>query len=214
MITTNTGSKDLEDVGLLFHSILRYAEANAERLDCSIIAIGYSTLLNNADQAASWLAQLHAEPSENWDGCVWVERLEDISDGSLAQQLYTDDVDVESAVIRWLSCYCPTADSIKEIVAPPESANLFLMNKHGHYFELNLKEVAVDKDRLSRCTFYDNEQALLEAVCRETGCDLDEVSGTTLYITQHNGEAALFDMRGAGQAIEGAVEDFIADFEL
>ena len=103
MITTNSRTKDLEDVGLLFHSILRYAEANAERLDRSIISIGYSTLLNNADQAASWLACLHVEADEDWDGCVWLERLEDIREGSLAQMLYADDVDVESAVIRWLS---------------------------------------------------------------------------------------------------------------
>tara|TARA_R110000868_G_scaffold101750_9_gene280190 strand:- start:16702 stop:17019 length:318 start_codon:yes stop_codon:yes gene_type:complete len=103
VITTNARTKDLEDVGLLLHSILRYAEANAERLDRSIISIGYSTLLSNADQAACWLAELHVDTGPDWDGCVWLERLEDISEGSLAQMLYAEDVDVESAVIRWLS---------------------------------------------------------------------------------------------------------------
>lgn len=103
MILTNSRDKDPEDVGLLFHSIMRYAEANAERLDRSIMSIGYSTLLSNADQAAAWLAELNVDTGPDWDGCVWLERLEDISEGSLAQMLYNDGVDVESAVIRWLA---------------------------------------------------------------------------------------------------------------
>lgn len=49
------------------------------------------------------LAELHVDTGPDWDGCVWLERLEDISEGSLAQMLYAEDVDVESAVIRWLS---------------------------------------------------------------------------------------------------------------
>jgi len=103
MISTNSRSKDPEDVGLLFHSILRYAEANAERLDRSIISIGYGTLLSNADQAAGWLAELHVDTGDEWDGCIWLERLEDISESSLAKMLYNEGVDVESAVIRWLA---------------------------------------------------------------------------------------------------------------
>lgn len=103
MITTNARTKDLEDVGALFHAILRYGEAHAERLDRSIVSIGYSTLLNNADQAANWLASQHVDVGEEWDGCVWLERLEDTSAGSLAQMLYNDSVDVESIVLRWLS---------------------------------------------------------------------------------------------------------------
>lgn len=103
MITNNSRTKDLEDVGLLFHAILRYGEAHAERLDRSIISIGYSTLLNNADQAAFWLAKNHVDNGDDWDGCVWLERLEDISEGSLAQMLYADGVDVEKVVLLWLS---------------------------------------------------------------------------------------------------------------
>jgi hypothetical protein len=103
VITTNARTKDLEDVGLLFHAILRYGEAHAERLDRSIVSIGYRTLLNNADQAAFWLASQHVDVGDDWDGCVWLERLEDISAGSLAQMLYADSVDVENIVLRWLS---------------------------------------------------------------------------------------------------------------
>lgn len=103
MITTNTRTKDPEDVGLLFHSILRYGEANQDRLDKSIISIGYAALMKNADEAAQILAEQHVDTGPDWDGCVWLERLEDISHGSLAQRLYAENPDVESIVIRWLS---------------------------------------------------------------------------------------------------------------
>lgn len=56
MITSNARIKDPEDVGLLFHSILRYGEANADRLDTSILSIGYAKLLQHADEAAQHLA--------------------------------------------------------------------------------------------------------------------------------------------------------------
>jgi len=104
MITTNSRTKDPEDVGLLFHSILRYGEANAERLDLSVMSIGYATLLHNADQAAQFIAEQHVDTGPEWDGCVWLERLEDTSEGSLAQMLYAESPDIESIVIRWLSC--------------------------------------------------------------------------------------------------------------
>lgn len=102
MITTNTRTKDPEDVGLLFHAILRYGEANAERLDQSIISIGYAALLKNADSAAEVLAAHHDDAGPEWDGCVWLERLDDTDHGSLAQMLYAETPDVESIVIRWL----------------------------------------------------------------------------------------------------------------
>lgn len=103
MITSNARIKDPEDVGLLFHSILRYGEANADRLDTSILSIGYAKLLQHADEAAQHLAEQHVDGTPDWDGCVWLERLEDISEGSLAQMLYAESPDIESAVIRWLA---------------------------------------------------------------------------------------------------------------
>lgn len=96
---------------------------------------------------------------------------------------------------------------------PPDKVNLYVMNTCGHYFEVN-QEVPIDKELLRNCHLYNNEPALLEAVCRETGCELDEVAGSTLYITLRNGETTLIDDRGFAQAIEGPVEDFIAGFEL
>ena len=103
MITTNSRTKDLDDVGLLFHAILRYAEVNEDLLDQSIMSIGYGNLLKNAAAAAQVLAEQHVDEGPDWDGCVWLERLEEIDESSLAQQLYAETPDVESIVLRWLS---------------------------------------------------------------------------------------------------------------
>lgn len=97
---------------------------------------------------------------------------------------------------------------------PAEIVNLFPMNAHGHYFEVNVQEVTVDKALLSGCLLFDSEQALLEAVCRETGCELEEVAGGTFYITLRNGAPTLIDDRGFAHAIEGPVEAFIADYVI
>ena len=66
MISTNDrNAKDTDDIGLLFHSILRYGEANEERLDRSIIAIGYGVLLANAEKAASEIALQSVDEGDN-----------------------------------------------------------------------------------------------------------------------------------------------------
>ncbi|MPQ69454.1 hypothetical protein [Pseudomonas sp. MWU12-2323] len=103
MITKNDRTKDPYDVGLLFHSIIRYGEANEERLDCSVVAVGYDRLLADADRAAEEIAAQHRDEGDEWDGAVWFERLEDIAEGSLAAALYTDEADVPSIVGQWLA---------------------------------------------------------------------------------------------------------------
>jgi len=104
MISTNDrNAKDTDDIGLLFHSILRYGEANEERLDRSIIAIGYGVLLANAEKAASEIALQSVDEGDNWDGCVWLQRMEDIDAGSLAEALYSDEVNIPSVVREWLN---------------------------------------------------------------------------------------------------------------
>lgn len=117
MILTNARVQDKEDIGQLFHAILRYGEAHAERLDQSIVSIGYSTLLSNAELAAHWLGVHHKDTGDDWDGCVWIELLEDISEGSLAHLLYADDVDVESVVLRWLAPLADQALKLEQALA-------------------------------------------------------------------------------------------------
>lgn len=108
MISTNSRTKDLNDVGLVFHAILRYAQANEDRLDCTVVAVGYGVLLGYADQAAAAIAEQHVDEGDDWDGCVWLERLEDIGPKSLAESLFTHSMETEwadvPAIVRdWLA---------------------------------------------------------------------------------------------------------------
>lgn len=104
MISTNDrNQRDSDDIGLLLHSILRYGEANEERLDRSIVSIGYGVLLSNAEQAASEIARQHLDEGDDWDGCIWLERMESVEAGSLAESLYSDGVDIPSVVREWLN---------------------------------------------------------------------------------------------------------------
>nr|CEK42252.1 hypothetical protein PQBR57_0299 [Pseudomonas fluorescens SBW25] len=108
MISTNSRTKDLDDVGLLFHAILRYAEANNDRLDCTVVGVGYGVLLEYADRAAAAIAEQHVDEGEDWDGCVWLGRLADIGPQSLAESLFiqgmeTESADVPAIVKDWLA---------------------------------------------------------------------------------------------------------------
>jgi hypothetical protein len=112
MILTNDRSKDAEDVGVLLHAIFSYAEANAERLDRTLVAAGYATLLQLAESAAEQVALLHDETVEEWDGAVWYERLADVSSDSLAAGLFaSDNPDVRSLVVKWLLSFGPVVFS-------------------------------------------------------------------------------------------------------
>lgn len=100
MISTNSRTKDLDDVGVLFHAILRYAEANNDRLDCSVVGVGYGVLLGYADRAAAAIGDQHVDEGDDWDGCVWLERLENIGPQSLAELLFTHGMETESADVQ------------------------------------------------------------------------------------------------------------------
>lgn len=104
MIQSNDRSKDLEDVGLLFHALIRYVEINQEERDQSVAAVGYANLLALAEDAATEVAAQHQDEGDNWDGCVWFELLESVEEGSLVEALMsTEDPDVPAVVQEWLS---------------------------------------------------------------------------------------------------------------
>lgn len=105
MILFNTRTTDKEDVAVLFHAILRYAEANEERLDRSIASVGYSHLLEVAEHAATEIALQHKEQGDSWDGVVWFELLECIDEESLAESLFEDQGDIASTVEKWLATF-------------------------------------------------------------------------------------------------------------
>lgn len=90
----------------------------------------------------------------------------------------------------------------------------YVLNQHGHYFAINTDEVEVSKDQLQSCRFFDDEKQLLQAVCKESQCDLEEVEGSTFYIAKRNGSPVMIDDRGFPHEIDGPVEQFLANFQL
>ncbi|AGN82417.1 MULTISPECIES: hypothetical protein [Pseudomonas] len=108
MILTNERRKDAEDVGVLLHAIFSHAEANAEHLDRTLVAVGYATLLKLAESAAEQVAFLHDDSVEEWDGAIWYERLADVGSDSLAAGLFASDhPDVRAVVVKWLLSFGP-----------------------------------------------------------------------------------------------------------
>lgn len=103
MILKNERSVDGEDVGALFHALIRYMEANAERLDRTVAAVGYANLMNLAKHAAEQVALLHDDEGEHWDNVFWEELLCAIDENSLvAGLLATEQPDVTAVVVKWL----------------------------------------------------------------------------------------------------------------
>jgi hypothetical protein len=91
---------------------------------------------------------------------------------------------------------------------------MFVMNEHCHFFEIDTKEIIVNSELFHECRFFDNEEALLQAVCSMTGCSLDEVEGSTFLITKKDGLPVVVDDRCFAGRIDGAVETFVSTFVL
>lgn len=103
MIDNNERHKDLDDVGVLFHALIRYVTTNQDELDQSLVSAGYANLLDLAGQAAQAVALQHKAEGDDWDGCVWFELLNKIDAGSLAEALMADEEpDVPAVVQEWL----------------------------------------------------------------------------------------------------------------
>lgn len=105
MISTNDRSKDLEDVAVLNHALIRYVEANEERTDESLVSVGYGRILTLADQAATEIALHSTDEGEDWDGTLWFERIEAIDEDSLAAALLAPGADVVNVVHDWLQSF-------------------------------------------------------------------------------------------------------------
>ena len=91
---------------------------------------------------------------------------------------------------------------------------MFVMNQHGHFFEINTKEIVVSNEQFHDCRFFDNEEALLRAVCSKTGCSIDEVEGSTFLITKRDRQTVVIDDRCIANGIDGPVETFVSTFLL
>lgn len=106
MITENTHHTDRTDIAVLFRAICNFESINGEELDLCMEGVGFAELLTRAEVAAEAIAEHHEPEFASWDGAVWMERLENVEDDSLAGQLFQLDSDhpayVVGVVKEWL----------------------------------------------------------------------------------------------------------------
>lgn len=88
---------------------------------------------------------------------------------------------------------------------------MFVINKNGHYFEIN---VNVDTNSFHNCTFFDSEQAMLEAVCQQQGLEMEEVEGSTLSVVQRGNSIYIVNDRCDMEEVDTTVEAFISEYVL
>lgn len=88
---------------------------------------------------------------------------------------------------------------------------MFVINKNGHYFEIN---VNVDSNAFRGCTFFNTEQAMLEAVCQQQNLEIDEVEGSTLSVVQRKDGIYVVNDRCDMEEVDTTVEAFISEYEL
>lgn len=91
---------------------------------------------------------------------------------------------------------------------------MFLLNENGHYFEIDTSKVSVSQDRFQNCRFFDDEKSLHETVCAESDLDLDDIAGSTFYVTFYNGKPVVVDDRGFAEGIDEPVETYLSKYVL
>ncbi len=91
---------------------------------------------------------------------------------------------------------------------------MFLLNTNGHYFEIDTAKVPVTQESFQGCRFFDDEKTLLETVCAESDLDLEDIEGTTFYVTERDGQPVVIDDRGFATAIDEPVEAYLSEFAL
>lgn len=91
---------------------------------------------------------------------------------------------------------------------------MFLLNENGHYFEIDTAKVPVSQEAFKGCRFFDDQDSMLKTVCAESDLELDEVEGTTYFITERNGQPVVIDDRGFATVIDEPVEVYLSEFAL
>lgn len=99
MISENTHHTDKDDIAVLFRAMCQFESINGEELDLFMGTVGYGEMLTRAEVAAEVIAEHHQPEFASWDGAVWLERLEDVEDDSLAGQLFQLDSDHPAYVV-------------------------------------------------------------------------------------------------------------------
>ncbi|RRV08754.1 hypothetical protein EGJ28_15895 [Stutzerimonas xanthomarina] len=91
---------------------------------------------------------------------------------------------------------------------------MFVLNQNGHYFEIDTQTLSFAKDDLQNCRIFDEETALLEEVCRRDGLEVEDIAGSTFFITVKNGTPVMIDDRCITHSIDTSVEMFVSEFAL
>jgi hypothetical protein len=90
---------------------------------------------------------------------------------------------------------------------------MFIINKNGHYFEID-SNLHIDSKAFYGCQFFETEQEMLKEVCKQQDLEMDEVEGSTLYVTEQKGAIFVINDRCDKEEVEGAVETFLSEYEL
>lgn len=91
---------------------------------------------------------------------------------------------------------------------------MFVINKNGHYFEIDSK-LDADMKAFHGCLFFETEKAMLEKVCEQQDLEMDEVEGSTFYVTEKSDSIYIINDRCGEEEVEGeSFEAFISEYEL
>lgn len=91
---------------------------------------------------------------------------------------------------------------------------MFVINKNGHYFEID-PNLDIDLQAFHGCQFFETEKAMLEKVCEQQGLQMDEVEGSTFFVTEKFDSTYIIDDRCGEEEVEGeSFEAFISEYEL
>lgn len=85
MISTDSRMTDKEDVAVLFLAMCKFGEENDI---IEMASVGFGAMLSRAERAAEVIAERHKDEGDRWDGDLWLERLEDTDEESLAAKLF------------------------------------------------------------------------------------------------------------------------------
>lgn len=91
---------------------------------------------------------------------------------------------------------------------------MFVVNRLGHFFEVNTATMTVDKGKFDGCMFFDTEDQMVEHLCGVHNLDADEVRGYAYYLTFRDGQTLLIDDRGMAEVVEDQPEAALSEFAL
>lgn len=90
---------------------------------------------------------------------------------------------------------------------------MFVMNQYGHYFEFDTN-LEADFKAFHGCQFFDTEEAMLQEVCKQQNLQMEEVEGSTLFVTEQQGAIFVINDRCDKDEVDTKLETFISEYQL